>query len=252
MTRRSYVKNSRAKNNHNTKIIPKINIKKALPKIKKRGFIKSKRKGDTGVGYTLEYILGIKENNKRNHDFTYQSKLVEAKAQRIGTSSDLTLFTKEPSIRIFKDVQLMKKYGYVDKKRRLALKDTCVYQQFNQRGLRLQVSISRKFIEIRDKKKNLVWRWLSKDIVFKFRNLLLVFASRRIKKGREYFHYEKAYYLQNFNEKRFLKLIRDKVLVIDLRMHLKSNGKSRNRGTAFRIRDVPKLKNCYKKVERIL
>jgi len=34
-----------------------------LSKIKKMGYVKSKRNGPTGIGYTLETLLKIKENN---------------------------------------------------------------------------------------------------------------------------------------------------------------------------------------------
>ena len=38
-------------------------FKAKLKDIEKRGFITSKRKSNTGIGYTLETLLGIKENN---------------------------------------------------------------------------------------------------------------------------------------------------------------------------------------------
>ncbi len=47
-----------------------ISIVKELKKIFERGFIKSLRSNNTGIGYTLETILGIKENNDAEPDFT--------------------------------------------------------------------------------------------------------------------------------------------------------------------------------------
>lgn len=38
-------------------------LKKKLKNIKALGFVKTHRKGDTGIGKTLEDLLGIKENN---------------------------------------------------------------------------------------------------------------------------------------------------------------------------------------------
>jgi hypothetical protein len=38
-------------------------FKKALKAIEEKCFIKSLRSSDTGIGYTLEECLGIKENN---------------------------------------------------------------------------------------------------------------------------------------------------------------------------------------------
>jgi len=41
---------------------------KEFRKIKEMGFIPSQRKGPTGVGYTLETLLGIDENNNASPD----------------------------------------------------------------------------------------------------------------------------------------------------------------------------------------
>jgi hypothetical protein len=217
-----------------------------------KGFIKSMRKKDTGIGFTFEYHMGIKENNLRNHDFAYQKLLVEAKCQRLDTSSMLTLFTKEPSVRTLNDVQLIKKYGYVDENKRPALKDTCVYGQFNGHHLGLNVDMNNKTIDMIDNQNTLVWQWVSDDIKLKFRNLLLVLAENKMVEGDEWFHYTQAFYLENFKETRFLEMIKEKKIVVDLRMHLKPSGASRNHGTGFRLRGLLELMKCYAKSERIL
>lgn len=233
-------------------IYPEVDIKKKLAEIKNMKFIKSLRKSDTGIGFTLETKMGIKENNLRNHDFTYQGKLVEAKAQRKGTSSMLTLFTKEPCIRKLRDPQLIQKYGYQDKKGRPALKDTCVYGQLNGHNLGLSVDMKKGTVNMIDDTKEIVWQWMPDDIKLKFINLLLVFADREKRSDGEYFHYNTAYYLQNFKEKRFLELIKEKKIVVDLRMHLKPNGAPRNHGTGFRTKYLDELMNCFERKEQII
>jgi len=40
-----------------------LEIRKKLKEIKNKGFIKSIRKGTTGIGYTFETIFGLKETN---------------------------------------------------------------------------------------------------------------------------------------------------------------------------------------------
>ena len=47
-------------------ILPEIDIKKELEKLKEKGYIKSLRKDNTGIGFTVETLLGIKENNLGN------------------------------------------------------------------------------------------------------------------------------------------------------------------------------------------
>jgi hypothetical protein len=41
-------------------------LTKKLKEIKKRGFVKSLRKGPNGIGYALETLLKIKENKSQN------------------------------------------------------------------------------------------------------------------------------------------------------------------------------------------
>ena len=59
-----------------------------LKSIRNQEFIRSKRKGPTGIGYTLESELGIEENNIALPDLGF----AELKAHR-DKHSGLTLFT---------------------------------------------------------------------------------------------------------------------------------------------------------------
>lgn len=64
-------------------------FKKKFARVREKDWIASKRKGPTGVGQTLEYYLGMKENNIALPDLG----TVELKAHRVGSSSMITLFT---------------------------------------------------------------------------------------------------------------------------------------------------------------
>ena len=55
-------------------------ITKRLSKLKLQGYVRSLRKGPTGVGHTLEKHLKLKENNISIPDFGQ----IELKAQREG------------------------------------------------------------------------------------------------------------------------------------------------------------------------
>ena len=87
-----------------------------LTELKKRGFVKTHRAGDTGIGKTLEDLLGIDENNFAGPD----GKDTELKAARKNSPSMLTLFTKAPLPRGINS-KLRKEYGYPDKKFRSKL-----------------------------------------------------------------------------------------------------------------------------------
>lgn len=219
---------------------------KKVPEIEKMGFVKTKRKHDTGIGFTYESLMGIKENNLKNHDFTYCGNGVECKTRRRGTSANLTLFTKEPSIRDIKDVPLMEKYGYQDRSNRLGLKPDCVYGQFNSQNLSLTINEDDCSISLVDRDNYKPWTWTIDDVSTKMKNLLLVLADSKKENNTEYFHYTEAYYLKDFEQRKFLELIKKKKIIVNLRMHQKTTGGSRNHGTAFRINNIEELKDCYK------
>lgn len=75
--------------------------------IKNRGFIKTHRLDDTGIGKTLEDLLGIKENNLKLPDVGD----IELKAKRIDSQSMLTIATKAPNPR--RNLELIRKIFYI-------------------------------------------------------------------------------------------------------------------------------------------
>ena len=114
-------------------------LKKELQKIKKQGFVKSHRVGDTGIGKTLEDLLGIKENNIPLHDI---SDVAELKAYRRDATSMLTLFTLEPLPEGGdRDRLLLDNFGYSkrDNQRSKELHSTLSCRRYNNQGLKLSV-----------------------------------------------------------------------------------------------------------------
>jgi len=90
-------------------------LKEKLSDINRMGYVVSLRKGNTGIGYTLETLLGVAENNLRSPDlgielketslgvaennFRYSdSGNIELKSRRIKSPSLLTMFTFNDSI----------------------------------------------------------------------------------------------------------------------------------------------------------
>lgn len=236
----------------NKNLIPEINIKQKLPEIAKKGFIKSLRGGDTGIGFTLETEMGIKENNIQNEDFTFQGNLVELKTQRKDTTSNITLFTKEPVKNSLKDKDMIEKYGYVNSHNRKALKITLTTKHYTPQGLKLEIDKKQDKIFVVHKKDGRLWFWAIEELKLKIQYLLLVFADRKRIEKEEYFHYNEAYYFTNLNEEKFFKLFKDGRIVVDLRMHIKPSGVVRNHGTAFRIINLRNIELCYNKKEKIV
>ena len=76
-------------------------------KIVDMGWIRTHRSGPTGIGKTLEDLLGIEENNFDAPDFGEY----ELKSCRINSGSMLTMFTLSPQPR-GANTELRLKYGY--------------------------------------------------------------------------------------------------------------------------------------------
>lgn len=94
-----------------------IEFKKQFSKIKKAGWVQSTRRGPTGVGKTLEQLLGLDENNIALPDLG----AVELKAHRIGSSALITLFTFNRKAWRMKPLEAVRKYGTPDKTGRMGL-----------------------------------------------------------------------------------------------------------------------------------
>ena len=61
--------------------------------IKNLGFVKTKRKNNTGVGFTFESLLGLKENSRSLPDLLKMN--TELKCKRLGSKCLITLYTNE-------------------------------------------------------------------------------------------------------------------------------------------------------------
>ena len=235
-----------------SKHIYEIDFRSRLVEISKMGFVKTMRKGDTGIGFTLETLLGIRENNIKVSDLTYQGLDIELKSQRRGSKAMVTIFTLEADIRNLNDVEVIKKYGYENGQGRYALKNTLSSQTYSSQGLKTVISSSEKRINIINHKETLIWSWDINRIKPKIGNLLFVIATKQGTGEDEHFHYDEATLSLGLDDDCFQKMIHDDLVKVDLRMHLKPSGISRNHGTGFRTRHLAELSKCYQSIEKII
>jgi len=149
-------------------------------------------------------------------------------------------------------VEMMRTYGYRDKRGRTALKVTLTTSGFTPQGLKLQVDENRGTISIVDRDGNAPWLWTTHDIRLKLQNLCIVEAETKREADSEHFRLARATLLSGLDEKYFFKLPARGSVKVDLRMHMKPNGVSRNHGTAFRLSSYEDLTKCYSNVERLL
>ena len=232
-----------------------------IKELKERGFVKTHRSDDTGIGKTLEDLLGIKENNFAGPD----GEDTELKAARKNSSSMLTLFTKAPSPR-GTNSKLRKAYGYPDENfaPKLCLHTTITSTEFNSQGFKI---IGKKDkIEIASNKQQskihdlAIPHWpkeiLEKTYKDKYKDsLLYVKAEHRGSGKEEAFHYIEAYHLQGIDFEKFIANLQKGILKVDVRLGFydsgKRYGKPHDHGTGFRINPA-KLYLCFKKRERIV
>ena len=74
--------------------------------LKRRGWVRSLRSGPTGIGKTLEELLGIEENNIAVPDLGS----IEPKAHRIHPNSMITLFTFNRKVWKMRPLEAIRSY----------------------------------------------------------------------------------------------------------------------------------------------
>jgi hypothetical protein len=226
-------------------------LAEALQEVEEMGYIETHRSGNTGIGKTLEDLLGIEENNEQLADAVG----AEIKAGRRDSGSRTTLFTKEPP-RSDRDIwasDLVEKYGYTDDKGRPALKITLHVDDYNNQGFRVLTDSDGLHVEHEDDGILATYPpdFLKEAYQEKVPEMVLVDADRKTIDGNEYFWYNEAYHLHGFDAEDFLNLIRESIIKIELRLHLRDSGGARNHGTAFRIRDKTKLDRAFEERDEL-
>lgn len=222
-------------------------IKSRLTSIKKMGYVKSLRNGPTGIGYTLETLLEIAENNISSPDFGE----IELKAQREKHTGMTTLFTFNNKAWKMPPLEAIKQYGSLDKDGRQGMYYTMGMTP-NSAGLFLHVDDTS--VSVRHISGNIVAVWQLAEIEIRFaakvKNVLLVKAKVEIRDGIEYFHFTRARLLSGGTSQSILKnQFENEHLLVDLRLHDKGT-MARNHGTGFRVFEN-NLENLYEKVEEI-
>jgi hypothetical protein len=226
-----------------------VQIKKALQELSKKGWIKSNRSHNTGIGKTLEDYLGITENNIALPDFG----VMELKSQRLGTLSMITLFTKSPEG--ITNAEIRKRFGYPDPEfpKIKILHQTIFDGKKNRMGFQATVDEKQEKLLILKNGKLLGYynlSFLKQKAVEKIGNgLILVRAETKKIRGHEYFHYKDAYLLKEIDPVKFLTHSK-----YDIRLGVyhsgKNVGKPHDHGSAFRITEkaMPLLFKIHKKI----
>jgi hypothetical protein len=229
---------------------PVVLLLQKMRNISKLGYVDTKRTGDTGVGMTLETLLGINANSSRVPDFMG----IEIKAQRLKntkkgfakSSNRVNLFSQVPDWDISKcksGGDILKKFGYLDViKNKFQLYCTSSANP-NPQGLFLSIdevantldSKCNKSEEIED-----VARWridnLQQQLEKKHSQTFWVKAKSKISsEGIEQFHYVQVEQTKNPFIHNFGTLVEIGAITMDYTLSTKSDGGTRDHGYLFKI-----------------
>ena len=220
--------------------------------VKDLGYVKSRRRNNTGIGKTFEDYVGVVENNADEPDlFGY-----EIKSHRELAQSYITLFTKSPSFPRGANAYLKEKFGtpyeenidlkklhtsiFANKKNSYSnkfafrlinnRKDCCVYI----------VVYSLRSKKLLDCSCGYSYSDLQKVIKKKLKNLFYVKAeTKKDKKGNEYFWFNNADIYEKPSFEKFLELLDRGVIMYDIRIGSYQSGskygKAHDHGSGFRI-----------------
>ncbi len=226
-------------------------LKQKLKQIREMGWIPSLRRGNTGVGYTLEEHFGVEENNDSGADLYGEYEL---KARRKQKKCKTSAFTQAPiwhePIR-----NVIRKFGNKvdDNPDRINWYPSLSFRP-NPSGLRLKFEGDTLFIVTKEKKKlaSMHLEVIKHRLKQKLKNTLMVYANTKRVDHVEHFYYDEAYLCKNISVKSIKKMFINGTIVVEPRCHLfKSTNKLRDRGMAFRLKDE-NLRDIYGTVEKII
>jgi len=211
--------------------------------IKAMGWVKTHRSGPTGIGKTLEDLLGIVENNIDGPDFADY----ELKSARQNSASMLTLFTRTPQPPK-SNTYLRLKYGYSssayenDEK---VLHSTLTASRFvdicaTGHSLKVVCDETKIYLESELGPENVFWTRENLKSAFerKYANkFVYVKAESRGSGEDEEFKFITAHEVSGFDYDSMIALLEEGKIFIDLRIGQYPDGRTHDHGTGFRIRE---------------
>ncbi len=229
-----------------------------LAAITQLGYLPSLRRGDTGVGFTLESALGIAANSSRSPDFMgieiKSSRSNKTAALRGVSSKRVTLFAKTPSWGPNESRRgLLDRHGYFDSDGRWSLYMSIYAGRPNPQGWRLVPQEERGRLASQRFERDEVW-WPYSDLeaalTAKHKQSAFVTAHAVVRDGREHFWYDHVTMCQSPNIKNLLSIIAERDLSVDFAIHRLPDGGARDHGFLFRTTEA-QLPRLFDEVERL-
>lgn len=223
-----------------------------MSEVSKLGFTQTMRQGDTGVGFTLETLLGISANSSKAPDY----KGIEIKSGRNKSvaSGRTTIFSQVPlwSIsRLKGSAEILGERGrFNEKKQRRQLFHELNAQKPNSYGLILvpddkEDMLHQEFHDAGKRTRDVSWKYetLFQRLEEKHKQTFWVKAQVKGKGSSEQFWYNDVKYTSGVNPKKLPLLIETGIISVDYTIKETPTGGAKDQGYLFKIRrsDIPLL-----------
>lgn len=228
-----------------------LKLKKEFIRIKEMGYIKSTRKGVTGIGKTFEDLIGKKEDNLEEPDYNG----IEIKTKRGYSASYTTLFNATPKGTVSLETQrLCAQYGYPDKvlkdKKVLNISVTIIPVLVAKKYifyLKVDKSKEKIFLIIKDRWGNVLedsvyWEFkiLEEKLTRKLKYVAFVSAWPNEINKETYYKYYKIQFYQLKSFEKFIELIDNGIIRVSIKMAVFREGPKKgmphDRGTSFELK----------------
>lgn len=210
------------------------------------GFVQTMRAGDTGVGYTLETLLGIAANSSKAPDF--KGIEIKSKRQRPGSGTRTTLFSQIPNwalSRLKSSKQILDERGrYSIEKSRMQLNQTMRVTKPNSYDLQLNIDSSTDQLQQIYTGQNpyvtdAIWDFslLKERLSKKHRETFWVTAETLGKNGdvNESFFYKKIKHTGNLDQNALPILLDLGVITLDYVIKELPSGAAKDQGYLFKM-----------------
>jgi hypothetical protein len=202
-------------------------------------WFESLRTGDTGIGYTFETLLGIKENNDQTADFRGIELKCKQRRSNGGTSSGkLNLFQlapmwekKQKSIERLTSIGQQSSNGLYSCYSQVTTTPNNLFLAHRQNLLTQRIDLLRDETQLG----HWLYKTLEKRLIEKHSRAAFILTSVSKTKTVTKFCYEELIYCEQPDIVRFLELVQKNQLVFEFMMSEKTKGKVRNHGYPWRL-----------------
>lgn len=216
-----------------TELLNKLKI------ISKKGFVKSEVNSDTGIGRTIESLLGIEMNSSKAPDY----RGIELKSFRDKRNNRKGLFGKTPNWNLSKfksRVEILDTFGYWESGI-FRLYNTMRGTGRNAQGLMLRIEYNKDWLlENSDRPEVgdfLVWELetLRKALLKKHKETFWIKAESKIENNNEYFHFKEVEHTKNPMVDKFEILVETGAITMDYPIKRMPDGKVIDKGCNFKL-----------------